>query len=1765
MKTIFAFLFYFFSIISLFAQENSFSYKIKIQEPSKKIHKIDEINKIDFWEYSNPEDAGKYKLPSKTIFFAIPQNSNPKISIISQKITNLENSIPEIQPTIIKKNDSTLVYKEISNVQFPNIDLPEFTLEPQFWFREFNILPIKLYTHKFNLAKYSIEQVEEYQIKIEFNGEDKVSNNSPIIINTKFDEIINNMVVNGEIAEQFRESNKKYKAKNYEKQKWFNDGQEFLKFSIIQDGIYRLDRQFFEANSIDLSQIDSRTFQLYNKGIEIPLFLSTDNNVFSETDYIQFYGNKNYSEISNRIINNADKEYNNYLDIYSDTSYYFLTWNFQDGNRLNLQTDFSDTIIDTIDYYTHFEHFETNSWFQNCYNDEVENQQPTWNRNKTWYWGWFGSWGPTKNINFTISDLYPNKSANFYSKLVSSGSNISQNSHQIKFSVNDIKIDSQNVNRFNQVLLKGSINSNFLTNGTNKLTIYLYNNETNPNYLAFDWYEIEYPRLLQLQNDSISFTITDNLNNIPYIFKITNATSQNYEIFKISNQSKKITNYQIQENSLLFTDTLSFGDKYSIISEEKQLTPKFVISGRFKNLLDSYQTDYLAITSNNFFTSVKEYLEIIEEKYNVSTNCFVVEDIFNNYGFGYQTPQSIQDFIIDVYNTFPSPKLTYLVLFGDATYDYKYFIKNNIGTTLSYNIIPSFGNPVGDYRYGIWEENSVIPNLIVGRVPFTNQNELLNYQSKLINNEEAFYNSWNKKYLFFSGGSSDDISEINSFKNVNQNVISQYVDVEPLYGSFNHFYKTQDPQTDFGPFPPELIQTAISEGSVFVSYIGHSGTSTWDNSINSIQQLTNSVNRNPLITDFGCSTNKFAEPDIICFGEHFIINNDGQALGYIGNSSLGFSSTATTAPNYFYENIISDSIHEVGKAHLQTKIDILSNLGTNNVNKLFAQTNILLGDPIIQLKIPSSPNLTFENESVLEHYDFNDNMENQFFNIQINNYGIVNGTTIDVRIQESYNSEVISDSIYSFNFPKNQDTLSIPISTYKKPGKHTFNFIIDPNNIIEEFDEDDNITAYETNIYSMDIRNLLSYSRENGNLNSIILLNTTTNSEIKNVELQVSTDSNFSITNNYNLILDSIYIKYLLNSDINNRYWFRLKLPNSNDYSSTFSFFNDRNSIKYLINDKFSFYPQRKVNIGNTDTLIISNQINTISVLSAGTYAGATCVITKNAINLLPNSYFTGMGIVVFDSLSLEVDTSASFSLFDNIPNAQALATLINSIPTGKIVVMGVSDDGQHRLISELKNAIKTIGSTKIDTLKFQGSWAIIGRKGASPGDCIEIMKRPYDGQVFLDTTITFLSDSGSLITSQIGKATKWKSLNVQQRLVSNSQITYIPLGIRENGEIDTLQQFIVQDSTADLSFIDAKIYPQIKLLAQFSASSNKISPELYSLGVDYVGIPELAINYQVVSVEQDSVEQGENETLNFSIYNAGDSKADNFYINVKLKDYENNSTVILTQFVDSISAENKRNFSVIQATANLNGSYLFEISIDDSNKVVEYFEDNNYFTIPFYVKADTTKPSIDLLIDQKDILNGEFISPTPEIILSISDESILPITDTSSAIIKLNGQSIYSNNPDIEIAINQSNPKYVVTFTPTLQDGDYTLFVNGKDANGNIAMENGITKSFKISSQLLLMDVYNYPNPFANETYFTFKLPQIPDEMEIKIFTVAGRLIKSIKANSSELEYDFNKLFWDGKDEDGDEIANGTYFYKIIMKKADETITSTGKLVKMK
>jgi hypothetical protein len=88
-----------------------------------------------------------------------------------------------------------------------------------------------------------------------------------------------------------------------------------------------------------------------------------------------------------------------------------------------------------------------------------------------------------------------------------------------------------------------------------------------------------------------------------------------------------------------------------------------------------------------------------------------------------------------------------------------------------------------------------------------------------------------------------------------------------------------------------------------------------------------------------------------------------------------------------------------------------------------------------------------------------------------------------------------------------------------------------------------------------------------------------------------------------------------------------------------------------------------------------------------------------------------------------------------------------------------------------------------------------------------------------------------------------------------------------------------------------------------------------------------------------------------------------------------------------------------------------------------------------------------------------------------------------------------------------------------------------------------GIPKTYQLSQ--------NYPNPFNPQTLIKYDLPE-PGHVNIAVYNILGQKVKTLVDEQQEMGYKF--VYWDGKDEEGKEVASGIYFYKIKTKGFEKT-----------
>jgi hypothetical protein len=200
--------------------------------------------------------------------------------------------------------------------------------------------------------------------------------------------------------------------------------------------------------------------------------------------------------------------------------------------------------------------------------------------------------------------------------------------------------------------------------------------------------------------------------------------------------------------------------------------------------------------------------------------------------------------------------------------------------------------------------------------------------------------------------------------------------------------------------------------------------------------------------------------------------------------------------------------------------------------------------------------------------------------------------------------------------------------------------------------------------------------------------------------------------------------------------------------------------------------------------------------------------------------------------------------------------------------------------------------------------------------------------------------------------------------------------------------------------------------------------------------------------------------------------------------------------------------------------------------------------------------PEIDIYFDDVNYKNSYLINPDSKLIIRLSDASGLNTTGTGighkiEGILNdnLNNPIDFTNYFTGDLDAGGKSGQVVYQFNQ-LDPGHYKLQVKAWDVFNNFST--AITYFDVVSGNSLeVSDVYNYPNPFSGKTTFTFQQNLAKQlDIKIKVFTVTGRMIREID------KYGVNEKFvtveWDGRDQDGSLIANGAYFYKVILKSTD-------------
>ncbi|MBN1253225.1 MAG: type IX secretion system sortase PorU [Bacteroidales bacterium] len=204
---------------------------------------------------------------------------------------------------------------------------------------------------------------------------------------------------------------------------------------------------------------------------------------------------------------------------------------------------------------------------------------------------------------------------------------------------------------------------------------------------------------------------------------------------------------------------------------------------------------------------------------------------------------------------------------------------------------------------------------------------------------------------------------------------------------------------------------------------------------------------------------------------------------------------------------------------------------------------------------------------------------------------------------------------------------------------------------------------------------------------------------------------------------------------------------------------------------------------------------------------------------------------------------------------------------------------------------------------------------------------------------------------------------------------------------------------------------------------------------------------------------------------------------------------------------------------------------------------------------TDEKGPEMEIYFNDESFVSGGITNDNPALLLFLKDESGINTTGNGIghdivATIDDDIQKQFILNDYYESNIDDYTSGTVNYNFSDLETGEHKLKIKAWDVYNNSAQDSIIfivteNENFKIKH------VLNYPNPFSTNTSFFFEhnRPNELLEILIQVFSVSGKLVKTIKTNALYSGFRSNAITWDSKDDFGNNIGRGVYFYKLSVR----------------
>lgn len=896
-------------------------------------------------------EKGKPMLPMKSTLIEIPEGSEIEVEVIKseQAIKSNYNICPFPELEIEEKEGVKFTIEKFApdeklystNGYFP-INLAETGFYGKL--REKNVMQLKFYPVQFNPVKKELVIHWKLWVKVKIRGgvfkKEKIE---PLLKNTEqrkepFESIYQNLILNySPTGMGYRPVGTKSELEKFVP---FSNG---YKISIQEDGIYSLSYSDLSKAGINLNLVNPQNIKIYNLGEEIPIYVQgEEDGVFDTSAYIEFYALKNRSE-------------------YSNINIYWLTWEGTPGKRMEKKDVYPGDSLLVPQSFLKSTHFEKDSiYYQNVFQGQGKSH---------WFWIRLN---PSQSFSRTVR-LDAVADTNLIASLriglrgrTDDPQVYPDHRTQIWISdslVSDLFWDGQI--EFDTTVI---FPQRFLKEGENSILIKNISTATLVNQYYFDWYEIKYLSRYQTYDDLLEFSSPDSNR---YQYELKGFSSDRIKLFDITDPKdiKYLTNYSWipngrtylikfedfseQSRGLIYQAPTTKKRNYIALTQNRTKKPLSIIKDQPSDLHSSFnQADYIIITHKDFYPTIQP-LKDLRESEGLKVSVVKVEDIYDEFNYGNFDPEAIKDFLSYAYHYWALPSPSYVLLVGDASYDYKGNLNQNpnfIPTHLFIADDGEFTEIASDNWFVSVSGDDHLSDLLIGRFSGQTTSDIQNMVNKTISYErnlpeDSVLGRWRKNLLFMA----DNPDAGGDFEWSSDYISSYFVPSD--YDTTKIYFSRYNQSATW--CKNDIIKN-INNGCIITNYFGHGAVDTWGGEMFFTSSDVNSLNnlsKYPLLITWTCLNGYFpSATDDYCMAEEWVRAKDKGAIASWAPTGLGYNFISEVLAEGLYTSFFEKSNYILGSAILQSKI-YLGLVGD------YIEMFTLFGDPALEMGFLSKPDL----------------------------------------------------------------------------------------------------------------------------------------------------------------------------------------------------------------------------------------------------------------------------------------------------------------------------------------------------------------------------------------------------------------------------------------------------------------------------------------------------------------------------------------------------------------------------------------------------------------------------------------------------------------------------------------------------------------------------------------------------------------------------------------------------------------------------------------